>query len=77
MADKDESKPAEKPAKDRAGEKRGSWVVIDDNDQVILNESSALKALWAAQPFRARAGFWQYGWTREQFLTSLQPAVKP
>jgi hypothetical protein len=77
MADKDETKPAEKPKKDRTAEVRGAWCVVDDGDQVLVVESSAIKALWAAQPFRARAGFWAYGMTRADFLASLSPVVKP
>jgi hypothetical protein len=59
----DEKKQTEK--KDPA---RGSWVVLDDQDQVQVVESSALKALWAAQPLRARVVFWAFGASRADVL---------
>lgn len=42
-------------------ESRGAWVVVDDTLQVIVIESSEIKAFRAAQPYRARIVFWGFG----------------
>jgi hypothetical protein len=75
MADKEESKPAEKPKRVEAP--RGAWVVVDDAGQVLVVESSEIKAFRAAQPFRARVVMWPFGVARESALASLPPVVKP
>jgi hypothetical protein len=74
MADKD---AAAKPAKVKNEAARGAWVVVGDDDQVVVVESSEIKAFRAAQPFRARVVMWPFGVAREAALAALPPVVKP
>lgn len=74
-AEKDETKPVVVKISKEAP--RGAWVGVDDAGQVLVVESSEIKAFRAAQPFRARVVMWPFGKTRDEALASLPPVVKP
>lgn len=63
----------EKPKAARKTETRGAWAVVDDGGQVLVVESSEIKAFRAAQSHRARVVFWPYGASRESVVATLQP----
>lgn len=65
----------EKPKKESKAQPRGSWAVLDEQSQVVVIESSALKALWAAQPLKGRVILWPYGATRDDVLKAATGQV--
>jgi hypothetical protein len=59
----DEKKQGEKTSA------RGAWVVVDDQGDVLVVESSEVKAFRAAQPFRALVIFWPFGKPKGDVIT--------
>lgn len=70
MAEKEQ---AAKPSK-KTEAARGAWVVVDDGGQVLVVESSEIKAFRAAAEYRARVIFWQFGKTA---VDVVAPVVTP
>lgn len=64
----------EKPARVEAA--RGAWAVFDDDNDVIVVESSEIKAFRAAAPFRARVAFWPFGAQQAAVVSGLVPVKR-